>query len=81
MRVRREIVIYELVALSRREGRGMMYVRASRMVVGCLESKRIPESDGLVGEASEDYDGKQSEVKRECSHVVSIQLAHSVAVV
>lgn len=47
MRVCREIVIYELVALSsRREGRGMMYVRASRAVVGCLESKRISGSDG-----------------------------------
>jgi hypothetical protein len=61
MRVCREIAIYELVALSRREGRGMMYVRASRMVVGCVESKRISGSDRSVGEVSDDYDGKQSE--------------------
>lgn len=72
--------MYELVALSRREGRGMMYVRASRVVVGCLESKRISERDRASGDISEDYGGIQNGVKSECFHVVSIQLA-GVAVV
>jgi hypothetical protein len=49
-------------------------------MVGWLENKRIPGSDRSVGEVWEDYDGGQSEVKRECFHVVSIQLA-GVAVV
>ena len=55
MRVCREIAIYELVALSsRREGRGMMYVRASRVVVGCPERKWISGSDRSVDDISED---------------------------